>query len=119
MHAMKKDEGLILFIQFVGVFLLCILFLVALWRQCLQLLHRRRRLRQENNADEDVVLLEDISQLETNRTNQRSSRDLKEEVKSLRETQVHVRSLLQSLQTKLEEKEATSKALHGSRDKLE
>jgi hypothetical protein len=113
---MKNDEKVILFTQFVGVFLLCILLLVALWRQCLQLLDRRLRLRQDGNADEDVVLLEDISQLETNR---RSSCDLKEEVKSLRETQAHVRSLLQSLQTKLEEKEAISKALNSSRDKIE
>jgi hypothetical protein len=113
---MEKDEELIFFILFVGVFLLSIFFLAGLWRQCLQFLRRRRRLRQDDNDDEAAALLEDILQLETNR---RSSCELKEEVKSLRETQAHVRSFLQSLQTKLEGKDATSKALNDSRDKIE
>jgi septal ring factor EnvC (AmiA/AmiB activator) len=116
MHAMKKDEELIFFTLFVGAFLLCILFLAALWHQCLQFLRRRRRLRQDDSDDEAAVLLEDILQLETNR---RSCCELKEEVKNLRETQAHVRSFLQSIQTKLEEKDATLKALNDSRDKIE
>jgi predicted PurR-regulated permease PerM len=115
MHAMKDDE-LIFFTLFVGVFLLCILFLATLWRQCLQLLRRRRSLRQGDNDNDAAAMLEDILQLETNR---RSSCELQEEVKSLRETQAHVRSILQSLQGKLEEKDATAKALNASRDKIE
>ena len=107
----KKDKKLISFtLVFVSVFLLCILFL------CLQFLRRRRRLQQDDSDDEAAVLLEDISQLETNR---RSSSELQEEVKSLRETQAHVRSILQSLQTKLEEKDKQSKAVKENRDKIE
>jgi hypothetical protein len=118
MYALEKDKKLIFFTLFVGVFLLCILSLAALWRQCLQFLRRRRSLRQDDNDNDnvDAVLLEDILQLETNR---RESCELQEEVKSLRETQAHVRSILQSLQSKLEEKDATSKALNASRDKIE
>lgn len=115
---MAKDEELIFFTPFVGVLLLCVLSLAALWRQGLQFLRRRRRLRQDDNDSdgEAAVLLEDISQLEINR---RSSDELAEEVKSLRETQAHVRSILQLLQTKLEEKDASSRALNESRDKIE
>jgi C4-dicarboxylate-specific signal transduction histidine kinase len=112
---MEKDKKLISFTLFIGVFFLCILFL------CLQFLRRRRSLRQDDSDDEAAaVLLEaDISQLETNQ--QRSSSELQEEVKSLRETQAHVRSILQSLQIKLErKKDASSKALmNESRDKIE
>jgi flagellar biosynthesis/type III secretory pathway M-ring protein FliF/YscJ len=117
MYAMEKDKKLIFF-TLVGVCLLCILSLATLWRQALQFLRRRRSLRQDDNDNDDdaAVMLEDIMELETNR---RSSCELQEEVKSLRETQAHVRSILQSLQSKLEEKDATSKALNYSRDKIE
>jgi septal ring factor EnvC (AmiA/AmiB activator) len=107
---MEKDAELISFTLFVGVILLCILFL------CLQFLRRRRSLRQDDSDDEAAVLLEDIAQLEDNR---RSSGELQEEVKSLRETQAHVRSILQSLQTKLDEKDKQSKVLNDRRDKIE
>lgn len=65
MHAMEKNEELILFTLFIGDFVLCI-----------QFLRRRRRLRQDDNDDEDAKLLEDILQLEANR---RSSCELKDE----------------------------------------
>jgi flagellar biosynthesis/type III secretory pathway M-ring protein FliF/YscJ len=122
MNAMEKeDKNLIFATLFAGVFSLCILFLAALWRQCLRLLRRRRSFQQDqsdnDNDDNDAaVRLEDILQLETNR---RESRELQEEVKSLRETQAHVRSILQSLQSKIEEKDAASKALNDSRAKIE
>jgi flagellar biosynthesis/type III secretory pathway M-ring protein FliF/YscJ len=119
MHAMEKDKNLIFSPLFVVVVLLCILSLAALWRQCLRLLRRRRRFQEDDNDNDDndaAVMLEDILQLETNR---RESCELQEEVKSLRETQAHVRSILQSLQNKIEEKHATSKAQNDSRVKIE
>jgi DNA-directed RNA polymerase specialized sigma24 family protein len=123
MHVMEKDEQLAIFFTLLVGVLLSTFLIGVLWRQCLQLLRRRRRhLGQDDSDDDDddedeaAVLLEDIRQLETKR---RSSRELKDEVKSLRETQAQVRSFLESLQTKLQEKQASSKPLSGSRDKVE
>lgn len=116
---MDKDQERLSLTTLLLLTLFLFAFVNVLCLQCIRRLRRRRReLSAANDNEEALDLLEEVKNVQSNH---RNYQELADEVVRLRETQTQVRSFVQTLQTKLKEKNASKKELvtQPNRDKLE